>query len=444
MAFKIGNKIAITDNSVFNVTDTSDSDGGIVDTTAGNITFDVSSGSVFKIPYAAQSGLREKLTITNWPEPGESKKISVIASGRGPAETSLDVTSMTHNASASLQGDSADFGPSFYYFDFKYSRGGRYFFYNRSGGAGINYIRRNTLNTRWRPPILASTYDQNVQVQPKSSFGSPGNMNGFIFNDDGTKIFLTWATERDYIEEFSLSSAYDVTSTWTSLATYDLSLYTTDTSPALKPEQWANNGYILVLDDNSSTGTATNILALYLSTPYDLSTIYDTKTANNNLPVSNASNMAVSPNGDKIYQTVSGTDTTSNILYEHTLSTAFDFDTISASYSSYTYNLNPGHPTYPGLLQNIEFVDSGNEIHIGVYKGIFGPIYGAGTLDAYEIYSTNIGAATRTKYLWDSDKIYMLNDSAPPLTDSSEEDYFEFLVFDSATGAFQTEFINNV
>ena len=446
MAFKIGNKITITDNSVFNVTDTSDSDGGIVDTTAGNITFDVSSGSIFKIPYAAKSGLKEKLTITNWPEPGESKKISVIASGRGPAETSLDITTMTHNASASLQGDSADFGPDNYNF-FRYSRAGRFFFTSRVVSASNDYIRRWTLKTQWRPPILFSSYDQEVRTQPKSSFASPGTSYGFIFNDDGTKIFLTWSTEK-YIEEFSLSSAYDIASTWTSLATYELTQYTTDTSPAVILSEWANNGHILLCKDNSSTGTAENLLALYMSTPYDLSTIYDSKTANHRLPAARTNYPTLSANGDKIYNSDNTgglpLESQDNILYQSTLSTPFDIDTINPPDSAtYEYDLNPGYPDYPGLIGQRTFADSGREFHMKISKGVYGPLYDS-TVSAFEIYSTNITDANRTKYLWDSDKIYMLNDSAPPLTDSAEEDYFEFLVFDSATGAFQTEFINNV
>ena len=38
----------------------------------------------------------------------------------------------------------------------------------------------------------------------------------------------------------------------------------------------------------------------------------------------------------------------------------------------------------------------------------------------------------------------MLNDSAPPMPGSSEHDLYEFLVFDSATGAKQTGFHNDI
>ena len=87
----------------------------------------------------------------------------------------------------------------------------------------------------------------------------------------------------------------------------------------------------------------------------------------------------------------------------------------------------------------MRLIDNDDEFQFGV------DVTSPTVFDQFETYSTNITTTSRrANFLWDSDKISMLNDSAPPNTDSGETDYLEFLVFDSTTGAVQTEFVNNV
>jgi hypothetical protein len=64
--------------------------------------------------------------------------------------------------------------------------------------------------------------------------------------------------------------------------------------------------------------------------------------------------------------------------------------------------------------------------------------------DKFVRWETSTSFGSRPTLLWDSDRISMLNDSAPPMPGSGEYDLYEFLVFDSATGAKQTGFHNNV
>ena len=432
MAFKIGSKIAITDNSVINVTDTSDSDGGLVTSREGNLNFNVATGTIFRIPYTENARLKEKLTISGWPEPGEIKKITVLSDARGVPKTSPVLGSFSHNSGLQQSGTS---GAQRYAFGFNYGNNGNYL-YHQDGDAGYSYVRRHSLATPWRADSDANNYDQNVRYDTNfrsitryTYVGAP------FFDNTGNKVFFCY-NER-YIDEFTLSTAWDLTSSNTFIATYDLANYTSDVSPQFPVGGpiWYADGHVLMGADRDGSPSS-QVFAAYVETAYDLSTIYETKNHNPSTGSSFLENAVFNNNGDKIYLNDRGDE-----IWEHTLSTPFDIDTISGSYNTFTYTDYPGYPAASTTLRIKckRFIDNDDEFQFGL------DVTSPTVFDQFETYSTNITTTSRrANFLWDSDKISMLNDSAPPNTDSGETDYLEFLVFDSATGAVQTEFVNNL
>jgi hypothetical protein len=435
MAFKIGNKIAISDNSVFNVTDTSDSDGGVVDGREGNLNLDLSTGSIFEIPNPGtnKARLKEKLSMSGWPDPGESKTVTLLFNGRGAVRTSPTFSSL---------GSATTWGPqgSDWHTNFTFSHDGtKLFYYNNAGGR--NYVRRLSLKDAFDLDSDGTNYnnDYDQSVRFDTGFISipiytyPSNNGAMEFNNDGTKIYFAYnGGSGNYVYEFSLSSAYDLNSTRTLENTITVSDYSSDTSPDIEAIQFYADGHVLVGVDTSAS-PSNQILAFYLSTAYDTSTIYDSKFVTPTTGNSNFARAIINHNGDKIWLWAIG----DRAFFEHTLSTPFDVSTISGSYSTYNPNYT-GNPIADAIIRHAEFTPdtSGNP------DGFI--FMGDQDADLIARYSPTISTATRSNLLWDSDKISMLNDSASPRTDSGETDLFEFLVFDSATGAKQSGFINNV
>ena len=95
-----------------------------------------------------------------------------------------------------------------------------------------------------------------------------GNPMGFEFNNDGTKFYMT-GSSTDAVYQYSLSTAYDVTT-----ATYDnVSLDISTQVPYPTCLNWNNDGTKLwVSTPNSHGGASSSLFEYAFTTPYDLST----------------------------------------------------------------------------------------------------------------------------------------------------------------------------
>tara|TARA_R110000851_G_scaffold19436_4_gene59847 strand:+ start:2047 stop:3219 length:1173 start_codon:yes stop_codon:yes gene_type:complete len=154
-------------------------------------------------------------------------------------------------------------------------------------------IYQYTLSTAW--DLSTTTYDTLFAF----AYGTYGVSTGFCFNNNGTKFYLTSNTG-DSILQWSLSTAYDV-----STASYDSVTFsvagqtTTPSSIAIN----TSGTKIIVLGANDN--------ALF---EYDLSTAFSLSTASyNNVSLSvssptaaTKSNMVFNPDGSKMYLTASG------------------------------------------------------------------------------------------------------------------------------------------
>jgi len=146
---------------------------------------------------------------------------------------------------------------------------------------------------------------------------SPGtasvSLNGMIFNNDGTKMYIT---NEDRIEQYSLSTAYDI-----STASYDSINVVVATGDFPTDTKFNSDGTKLFI-----IGTVTDSVHQYsLSTAYDLSTIsYDSISFSVSGTISNPRSLNFNNDGSKMYIS----NMTGGVIYQYTTSgTQIVYDT---------------------------------------------------------------------------------------------------------------------
>ena len=427
MAFKLGStgQTVINAGPLIQATDLTDSDGGAFSTREGNLNLDLSTGNIFHIPSPGtnKARLKEKLSMTNFPSGGEIKKISVVFNGRGSVKTSPSLGSL---------GTKTEYVGSWNWAgSHTWSHDGNYLFFTE-GDNGYDYIRRISLSTPWDlTGYNNNSYDQNVRFDTNfisiTRYSYIGNYGGVFFNDDGSKLYAPYfyAGTNHKIWTFSLSTPYDLTSTKTLIHTFEAATWTSLASPNIKAPRFYSDGHVLMGVDGLNDPTDTAI-AFYLETAYDLSTVYKSEYV---IPSSGRPLRGImNHNGDKLYVGPSG----DNITYEHTLSTPFDISTISASYNTYNLNHQPGANVGDSIITTMSFSPNS----IGTPDSYFwlGDRGFSSATPKFVRWETSTSFASRPNLLWDSDRISMLNDSAPPMPGTGEHDLYEFLILDSAKG----------
>jgi len=168
------------------------------------------------------------------------------------------------------------------------------------------------------------------------------------FKSDGTKVYVLSTSASDVMYQYSLSTAWDV-----STASYDsvsLSVATQTTSPI---------GMYFKAD-----GTSVYVASLSPQTvyQYDLTTAWDLSTASYASKSYNAStqmgtemrDVLFKPDGTKMYLTSSNNDA----VYQYSLSTAWDVST--ASYDSKSFSVF----SYDSTPQSTEFNDDGTKFYL--------------------------------------------------------------------------------
>jgi hypothetical protein len=146
---------------------------------------------------------------------------------------------------------------------------------------------------------------------------SPGtasvSLNGMIFNNDGTKMYIT---NQERIEQYSLSTAYDI-----STASYDSINVVVATGDFPTDTKFNSDGTKLFI-----IGTVTDSVHQYsLSTAYDLSTIsYDSISFSVSGTISNPRSLNFNNDGSKMYIS----NLTGGVIYQYTTSgTQIVYDT---------------------------------------------------------------------------------------------------------------------
>lgn len=398
MAFKIGS------GSVFPTKTVIDNDGDVnlhyADSIAevtfedGNMVMDLSKGNIFRSPtlyeptnhsavggdaitdefsfHYKQKGRNlllpagAKLTIKNWPDPGEVKTVSLAMEyvPRFQRRTDLDVSGSTQMISMS---DSCQY--KFNYFDLlEYQYDPAYVQQHQASllsqkdisagadsggffvvehiinptaaqnplpldleGSNINTLAHATQKVKFYPTFMDSSDESRINNNHERMFygvidESGQNIDRVIYlNNKEENTFVKFRFAQDGNKHQTAGD--DFTRIDKTLTEHiDYTSYTSNTSPDLRMPVFANDGYYLFAMDYGMSGTGSNaygIQSFRMSTPYDLSTIYEGKWHQlSNGIISYIQTLLVEPNGKDIFLT-----NLVNYTYIR-LGTPFDIDTV--------------------------------------------------------------------------------------------------------------------
>ena len=175
---------------------------------------------------------------------------------------------------------------------------------------------------------VSSGYDvANISYSGKSSSSSSQNtyMLGIGFNADGTKMYRTGYSATRAIFQYTLSTAWDI-----STASYDSVSFSLP-SPIAVPYgiEWNGDGTKFVVGDNS-TG---DLYQFSLTTAYDISTTNSTPTTYDPSETSKPVAFKFFNNGLNAFLVSQNTD----YVLKYTLSTAYDISTMSYATNSLSY-----------------------------------------------------------------------------------------------------------
>lgn len=180
-------------------------------------------------------------------------------------------------------------------------------------GTTTDFIYEYTLTTAF--DITTASYSGNsFSVATQET-----NPQGFVFNPDGTKLFVVGSTS-DRVHEYNLSTAFSI-STATS-ANSNISIASQETSPTgLEFNPQGSKMYVI-----GSTGRS--IYQYDLSTNFSVSTAtYSSTSFSVASQTTNPSDIELAPNGKSVFVM----DQTSNKVLRYALTTDFDIGTASFS-----------------------------------------------------------------------------------------------------------------
>ena len=200
---------------------------------------------------------------------------------------------------------------------------------------------------------LSTAYDASTASYNNKSFNPTQDNNDIrhvVFNPAGTKMFILSPASSGKLFEYSLSTAFDLSSTIT----------------------YTNNSYVVgnlcygIAFSADGTrmfavcNTTDDIKQFNLSTGFDLSTISTTSNATSvSSQTTNPQGIAVNAAGTKVF--IADGDATKNI-YEYSASTGWDASTIS--YSA-TYHITNDLGLSPfGYLRDLTFSSSGHKMYV--------------------------------------------------------------------------------
>ena len=208
---------------------------------------------------------------------------------------------------------------------------------------GIYGLEDSLLYNKRRGSLQHYTYNsKNKPVGAQD--GTPGD---FCFSQDGTKCYLI-GTTNNVIYQYTLSTPWDMSTAL--YASKSLALNSLDTNVQgiyIKPD--GINCYLM-------GSTVDRIFNYILSTPWDISTgslanSYNTSTQ---VTIGTTSGVKYGDNGTKMYVISNGT---TDLIYQYTLSTAWDVTT--ASYASKSLTI-----TQDTAPQDIAFSSDGTKCYV--------------------------------------------------------------------------------
>jgi 6-phosphogluconolactonase (cycloisomerase 2 family) len=222
-------------------------------------------------------------------------------------------------------------------------------------GDADNEIDEYDLETAW--DISTKTF---VQVKTAVSNGSPGNIS---FSPDGTKMFLTSRGTTGRIDQFELSTAWDISTAGSPTFTYD---------PNATPKfaSTNNKGYILSIECAvfGNDGMSISLMDIYsnsydkivtypLVSAYDISTILNGVLGSSDDGSNNPADIKFNTDGTKCYVS----DYNDRIVYQYSLTIPW---IIGEGNKTYDGSLNLTADVASSSLYGIDFSPSGETLFV--------------------------------------------------------------------------------
>jgi 6-phosphogluconolactonase (cycloisomerase 2 family) len=258
-------------------------------------------------------------------------------------------------------------------------------------GSGSNQIYEYDLSTAF--DISTATFSQSIATQDLNAYG-------LTFNDDGTKMYEIGA-DSGLIYEYDLSTAFDI-----STATFSQSIATQDAGP---------HG-ITFNDDGTQmyeVGQGSDQIYQYtLSTAYDISTA--TFVQSIATQDTSPSDIKFNNDGTKMYETNYGFG--SEVIYEYSLSTAFDISTAT---------VNQNLTVLPNSPEGLAFNDDGTGMYVindggdFIYEYSLSTAFDISTATFPDSISTQDSGPEGISFSSDGTKMYEVGNSSDQIYEST-------------------------
>ncbi len=272
---------------------------------------------------------------------------------------------------------------------------------------GTRYLQTGGTET-----LVVNSFDvQGATYEDKSLSLTQTNPQDLVLNSDGTKMYLQdGGFNADSIYEFSLSTAYDIstaTSTGNSFNLYSAS-FNSRSPQGLGIS--SDNTKLYSLDDDLNA-----IYQIDMSTASDLSTASYNSVALTGLDTDGAASVKgffIGNNGTKLY----AVDAVDDLVYQYTLSTAWDIST--ASYDSVTHDISSLNNNDP-FPTDLRFKSDGTKFFVLEASG--DSVYSFSLSTAWDVSTASLDSGSLSipytnvvGFFIDSsgDKMYLLDNSA--------------------------------
>jgi len=260
---------------------------------------------------------------------------------------------------------------------------------------GTDYIYQYSLSTAW--DISTASYDS-----VSFDFTVTGQLLSVFFKPDGTKLWMVEYDDQDIVRQYSMSTAWDISTLSEDTGTTYTATGTTSAGIWFKPD--GTKMYI------ASFSTPRDIKEYSLSTAWDITSASATGST---LDISNEGvnvyEIFMSPDGYKLFTIRSSNDT----VHQYNLSSAFDLST--ASYSSVSFSV----ASQEGNAHSLFFKSDGSKMYIA-----------GGTNDTIYQYTTQATSAATFTY---PSSVKFPSDTAPAGPAIDETDVLVFYTDDGGT-----------
>jgi sugar lactone lactonase YvrE len=292
---------------------------------------DISSGTYFNYTPTANT----TFTFANAPASGTAAGFALAVTGaNGAAVYDIANASRDTNPTVNFSVNAQDATPT----EIAFNNDGTKMY---MVGLNTDIIYQYSLSTAYNPSTASyNSVSFSVAIQITRP-------NGIAFNNDGTKMFISGSLDSDTVYQYSLSTAFDLSTA--SYNSVSFSFAGQDTRP--NSIAFNNDGTKLFM-----AGTVNDSIYQYsLSTAFDVSTIsYDSVSFSVAAQDGDPQCIAFNNDGTKLFMLGGSTDS----IYQYSLSTAFDISTIS--YDSVSFSVASRESTPTGLT----FKPDGTKMYI--------------------------------------------------------------------------------